>query len=411
MRKITKNIDLSKECFEKCDKGTIMNPSIRALMSQIDPRSPTLDFQRTPLAVLLKNPELMEKYNSLNASAALDCSQISNVEAPVSCQLNLDTVLADLSIALVENEDVECESNLESSSEIALPLDSSDSNIQLDEHVNRVPGLLETNLDYIETDLDTVKRKKTLKCVSNLTSPTQNGLSLSHSEESSTNLEDMSPKSEDMSLKPEDMSPTSEEMSPKSEEISPKSEDSESPTNKLTLKIKNLSDKDPRSPSVGINRTPIVLLENKEDSLQRAEIHSKMQEIFDNNMKLQQKRIDNKLPDCSQDFLLIYEDNLENKISTPIKKSSNNKNEACRTPLACMMNTHQTKLRNSPVITHMIPKKSKIPVKVKAENCFMDEKLNTNIEKFTKKNLIDSIENTPPKARQARWDQDKSVLL
>lgn len=377
----------------------MMNPSIRALMSQIDPRSPTLDFQRTPLAVLLKNPELAAKYNALNSSTALDCSQISNVEEtlPALCQRNLDSALADLSIAPVQNEDVE--PNLECASEIPLLLDS---NNQTDLCVNRIPGLLETNLDYIETDLDTVKRKKkkTLKLISDPTTPVQNEHEILSSEGNSLDSEEMSPKSEETS-------PKSEEITPKSEEMCPQLEDSESPVNKHILKIKDLSDKDPRSPSIGINRTPIVLVENREDSSERAEIHAKMQQVFDNNMKLQQKWTENKIQD--PEFLLIYEDNLENKISTPIKKSS--KNEACRTPLACMMNT-QGQSRNTPVKTHTLPKKSKIPVKVKSIDCFMDDHLNMNAQDFTKKSrLIDSIENTPPKAHHARWDQDKSVLL
>ncbi|XP_077302494.1 protein msb1l isoform X2 [Arctopsyche grandis] len=365
LQKITKNVDLTKECFEKYETDTIINPSIRALMNQIDPRSPTLDFQRTPLAVLIKNPELMAKYNQINADISLNNSNLfCNEEANIShqnnniesCQRNLDDELSEH----IDNENAEVPkaSNPHESTPECSAIVESDNIVG--ENDCRVPGLLETNLDYIETNLDTVKRK------------------------------------------------------PKSVAVEKGEQADIGDKNACILKIKNLSKKDPRSPSVGINRTPIVLLDSdQENKIQRDEVHSKMQEIFDHNMKLQQKR---DMKTLESDFLLIYEDTIDNENSTPIRKPAlNPKNESSRTPLACMMNVHQTNklISDIPEEKNDNTKKSKIPIKIKsAQNIDIHcKKLNPNLQKISKRNLINSIENTPPKPRQARWDQDNSVIL
>lgn len=339
-------------------------------MNQIDPRSPTLDFQRTPLAVLIKNPELVAKYNQINADISLNNSNLlCNEEANTSHQkINIESCQRNLNDELSEHEDNE-------NAEITKPPESAlensaivESNNIVGENDCRIPGLLETNLDYVETNLDTVKRKpKPMKI----------------EKEGQADKNSVHP------------SPIGDK-------------------NACILKIKNLSKKDPRSPSVSINRTPIVLLDSdQENKIQRDEIHSKMQEIFDHNMKLQQKR---DMKTMESDFLLIYEDNIDDKNSTPIRKPAlNPKNESSRTPLACMMNVHQANklISDTPEEKNEITKKSKIPIKIKsAQNIDIHcNKLNSNFQKISKKNLINSIENTPPKPRQARWDQDNSVIL
>lgn len=400
---ITKNVDLTKECFDKCNE-TPINPALRALMNQMDPRSPALDFQRTPLAFIIKNPQLILEHNEIT-SHFLNESDLQSNETLDDSNTGIITTLApknlceDLGNLSVASDFIQDITNTETSTK-ADSLDSEtkcifeDKNKSVDitsNNENNTPklGLLETNLDYLETNLDTVRRRHKIII------KTKNNVDF----ESSNVAIETAP-------------------------IVPKAD----------MK-KDLSENDPRSPTVGIDRTPILVTENKTDNKilkSNKKANSQMKEVFKNNVKLQQKKLsDEKFQEKDSirkitDSLLIYEDvfpNIESPTLNP-KKANVHSSEGARTPLACMINIDKSRpnsKHNTPSSENIfdfnikIDKstnvKSKIPVRVSKGSPPLNLRSSDMKSMMARRVVALDSENTPPQPRKACWDTDNSVVL
>lgn len=392
---ITKNVDLTKECFDKCNT-TPLNPALRALMNQYDPRSPALDFQRTPLAFIIKNPNLILEHNE-NTSNFLNESDLQSNETLDNSNTGIITTLApknlcedlgNLSIASDFNLDVNTDTSIEADSldcERKSIFEDKNRSVDISCNKNNKPklGLLETNLDYLETNLDTVRRrhKIIIKAKNNV-------------EMESLNVPI------EIAL------------------IVPKID-------------KDLSENDPRSPSVGIDRTPILVTENKILKSNK-KANSQMKEVFKNNVKLQQKKLsDEKFQEKDSirkitDSLLIYEDvfpNIESPTLNP-KRANIHSSEGARTPLACMINIDKSRpnsKQNTPSnenifdfnikIDKSANVKSKIPVRVSKGSPPLTLRSSDMKSLMARRIVPLDSENTPPQPRKACWDTDNSVVL
>lgn len=402
---ITKNVDLTRECFDKCNE-TPINPALRALMNQMDPRSPALDFQRTPLAFIIKNPQLILEHNEntghfLNESDLQSNETLDNSNSGIITALAPKNLCEDLGNISVSSDFIQevIRSNTETSTE-ADSLDSEakcifeDKNKSVEvisNNENSTPklGLLETNLDYLETNLDTVRRRHKIII------KTKNAVKLE-----SLNV-------------PIEAAPIAQNPDMK----------------------KDLSENDPRSPSVGIDRTPILVTENKTDNKilkSNKKTNSQMKEVFKNNVKLQKKKLlDEKFQEKDSirkitDSLLIYEDvfpNIESPTLNP-KRVNLPSSDGARTPLACMINIDKSRpnsKQNTPSnenifdfnikIDKLANVKSKIPVRVSKGSPPLTLRSSDMKSMMARRTVPLDSENTPPQPRKACWDTDNSVVL
>lgn len=121
-------------------KNSCLNPNTRIL--DIDPRSPTIAFVRTPIVVESPDPKLPSKIHNKNLDNARKQLIQQTPIAPKTRQKN------------VKEEDLQIK--------VTPPklLESSPITLKTETKRHSLVGMLETNIDYTETDLDKVLEYK-----------------------------------------------------------------------------------------------------------------------------------------------------------------------------------------------------------------------------------------------------------
>ncbi|CAK1601917.1 unnamed protein product [Parnassius mnemosyne] len=371
---ITKNVDLRKtfESGQADEKLIHNNPILSAViknhLQSYDPRSPTQEFERTPIIIpshdkngIIDKNNLRLQTEDTYASPCLkndfhDSLNTSEDVIKLSPDLIVAKNLCDRFYDISLNETVR---------EIEEPLGSSTiSNNAIEENINTVntekpTKLLETNFDYTETE-----------------------------------------KFED-----------SEEII-QNEECFEKSD--------LTLKkipTYQILDDDPRSPSTGIERTPIVVTKTEEDASD-----GNVEEMSDDTLikALQSTNAELYQTSNSIDGILIYEDESVANDTPKIAKSVSI--NGSRTPLSCMKNKADTDHSRSKSASTYEPKKEKPPAKhlkhvshiprFKALSKQIITGSSVSLKNISKTSVISGdCENTPPHSHRDRWDKDSSIVL
>ncbi|XP_068626529.1 uncharacterized protein msb1l [Battus philenor] len=372
---ITKNVDLRKtfESGEPDEKLILNNPILSAViknhLQSYDPRSPTQEIERTPIVIsTTKDDETTFKknlrlQNNNTYSPCLKNEFHDSFETTDTINLSPDLVIAknlceefyDMSISETLNEN---EEQLGSSTTSNNNCIEEASGL---EHIDQPKTLLETNFDYVELE---------------------------------------SEKYED-----------SEQMILKNKCI----EDSELELKKIP--VFKILDDDPRSPSMGIERTPIVVAKTEESG-------SNVEEMSDDTLikVLQSTNVDQSenMKD-NNNGLLIYEDEAVS-IDTPRKTKSISMNGA-RTPLSCMKNKADTAhTRSKSANTYETNKDSTLPVKhlkyvshiprLKSLSKPISTGSSVSLKNISKNSAISGdCENTPPHSHRDKWDKDNSIVL
>lgn len=206
-------------------------------------------------------------------------------------------------------------------------------------------------------------------------------------------------------------------------------EDLASPSSSITGEdLKNAAvfkilDIDPRSPSVGIERTPLVIAkinEDREDNVEDMSDDSLIKVLQNTNADLRQAIKNNK----AEEELLVYEDEIANINDTPkISKLSNSVN---RTPLSCMKNKDRVHARsksanmlydpkNQKMVGSKISKRTSHIPRLKSlskPSKMVPAGSSVSLKNSSKASSIGGdCENTPPHSHRDRWDKDNSIVL
>lgn len=372
---ITKNADLRKT-FENTNgeeklihNNPILSAVIKNHLQSYDPRSPTQEFERTPIIIASKiedfandrklrqqnygSPYTRKDDSDENYDSCAEAQESPDIMVPK----NLCNGFLDMSLNGTMNDADE-------------PLGSSTaSNEAIENNISHGKGakatrLLETSFDYVETE----------QFVDN-------------EEEAVIN-----------------------ELKYDLEQIS-------------MYKILN---EDPRSPTAEIERTPIVITKcenTNKDNVEDMSDDTLIKVLQTANSGLRQSV---RSSEGVEGGLLIYEDEPEDVLETP-KKSKSGSNSGSRTPLSCMKNKEATHTRSksantiqdpkSQVVlpTKMVKRVSQIP---RLKCLSKSSKLTPNGETVSLKNSITKLtslggdcENTPPHSHRDRWDKDNSIVL
>ncbi|KOB75943.1 Uncharacterized protein OBRU01_06556 [Operophtera brumata] len=371
---ITKNMDLRKT-FESAKEEKLIhnNPILSAViknhLQSYDPRSPTQDFERTPIVISSKSNELKEK--KLMRQHSENCAS-SHPETDYDDNCDSCAEANELSPELIMPKNL-CEgfydiSLNESSKETAGSVGSSTASHEAIENtisngLEEPTTLLETNFEYIDTDDMYEDSHESLKMV----------------------MADSS--------------------------------NSEAYDDKIP--VFEILDIDPRSPSIGIDRTPIVLAKTvehiRQDNVEEMSDDSLIKVLQNTNAELRLAKSQEK-----NEELLIYEDETTNINNTP-KKSKSISNGGSRTPLSCMKNKDATHTRAKSANTLCDPKKeSKMPKRVShipRLKSLTKSSINPSVSSISLKNISKAsamggdCENTPPHSHRDRWDKDSSIVL
>ncbi|KAJ0182591.1 hypothetical protein K1T71_001960 [Dendrolimus kikuchii] len=375
---ITKNVDLRKTFETAIDDEKLIhnNPILSAViknhLQSYDPRSPTQDFERTPIIITSKIEGLSEIMQQNNcASPVLQNDDDNNYDAcaeayEISPQLIVPKNLCD------GFNDMSLNDTLKESQE---PLGSSTaSNEAIEENTTHVSEskprkLLETNFDYMEYNNDIF-------------------------EDSHENNQEEIDKTDDLNCVP----------------------------------VFKILDDDPRSPSIGIERTPIVVAKMDENTsevnIEDMSDDTLIKVLQNTNVELRQSV--SKPTDKTPEGLLVYEDDTANLCDTPKKTKSAN-NSGSRTPLSCMKNkTDAAHARSKSANMLYDPKDqkicpSKIPKRVshipRLKSLCKQSKLTPTMSSISLKNISKTsvmggdCENTPPHSHRDIWDKDNSIVL
>lgn len=179
---------------------------------------------------------------------------------------------------------------------------------------------------------------------------------------------------------------------------------------------------DPRSPSIGIERTPIVVTKTEEvlnKNVEDLTDDALIKTLQNNNANL--RYAFSKATDKNKDELLIYEDESNNPISLTPRKSVPESNSGVRTPLSCMKNKTEAHVRSKSANTYD-PKNKMMPSSKHVSHIPRLKSLTKpqNIVSNSKSSLISisktsaisgDCENTPPQSHRDMWDKDSSVVL
>lgn len=371
---ITKNVDLRKT-FEngQVDEKLIRNnPILTAViknhLQSYDPRSPTQDFERTPIVIPTfdesgsKKKILRRRNNNSFSSPCLKEDSNDHLDTSDSTiKLSPDLVVAknlcdgfyDLSLneTLDENEE---------------PLGSSTTSNKCieeklsPEKIDQPKVLLETNFDYVELKNDNNNVCKELH-------HTNGDIEVS-----------------EIKLK-------------------------QNPNIKI---LKN----DPRSPSVDIKRTPIVVTKTEDNDSQ-----DNVEEMSDDTLIKVLQSTSEQTHVSNIDGVMIYED--ESAVVTTPKKTRPIHSLGSRTPLSCMKNTTDASHARSKSANNMEKKKeltrtashlkyvSHIP-RLKSLSKQMTSGSSISLKNASKSSSISGdCENTPPQSHRDRWDKDNSIVL
>ncbi|XP_045780467.1 uncharacterized protein LOC123877664 [Maniola jurtina] len=375
---ITKNVDLRKTFESDKAEGKLIhnNPILSAViknhLQSYDPRSPTQDFERTPIVITSDIDEdthkRLHKLEGNNCgSPCLNNDSIDNNNYDSSFEVEqespdlvLPKKLYDKFIDLALNDTLK---------ETDEPLGSSTASNEVIENELSLPcskptTLLETNFDYVETDKG-------------------------QSQENN-------------------------------EEIETVDECIQIPENVKNIPLFKILTEDPRSPSIGIERTPIVVAKN-EDTLGDGNVEemsddSLIKALQNTNTELRQSNV----PDKYSDGILIYEDESDSLNDTP-KKSKSASSSGSRTPLSCMKNktdaAHRSKSTNTLYDTK---NKAKLQKRVshipRLKSLIKQPKYghtgsSVSLKNATKSAISGDCENTPPHTHRDKWDKDNSIVL
>lgn len=372
---ITKNVDLRKtfENGQVEDKLIHNNPILSAViknhLQSYDPRSPTQDFERTPIVLGLNTEELKDK-NVLRAKAIDDCGSPSlhnstsdDSFAPKSIPDIVPKNLCDGFLNLTFNDTIK---------DVEEPLGSSTASSDSIENatkdsIDKPKKLLETNFDFDEKIEESIEEYE------------------EDSEESKSNNNN--------------------------------SEDEQKLINFAKFKI---LPQDPRSPTNGIERTPIVVTKTEDktdDNVEEMSDDTLIKVLQNTNAEL----IHGITKGCGKnsDGILIYEDEEETR-ETP-KKSRSAGSGGSRTPLSCMKNKGDNAHGRSKSVNTLYDNKfpitgkkvSHIPrLKSLSKSKFMPAASSTSLRSISKAvGVIGDCENTPPHSHRDKWDKDSSIVL
>lgn len=375
---ITKNADLRKT-FENSNgeeklihNNPILSAVIKNHLQSYDPRSPTQEFERTPIIIASKiedfaNDKKLLQQNKYNYGSPClrkddsDENYDSCAEAQESPDIMVPKNLCNGFLDMTLNE------TLNDTDE---PLGSSTaSNEAIENNISNRKGakatqLLETSFDYVETDQIACNKEEAVD------------------DEPKYDLEH--------------------------------------------IPVYKILNEDPRSPTAEIERTPIVVAKCKdtnEDNVEDMSDDTLIKVLQTANSGLRQSV---RSCDGIEGGLLIYEDEYGDMLDT-LKKSKSRSNSGSRTPLSCMKNKEGTHTRSKSAKTVQDPKnQAMLPTKnVKRVSQIPRLKCLTKSSKLTPsgdtvslKNAITKLtvlgvdcENTPPHSHRDRWDQDNSIVL
>lgn len=369
---ITKNVDLRKT-FENGNgeeklihNNPILSAVIKNHLQSYDPRSPTQDFERTPIIISAKTDELANEKKLLRQQSDNCASPMLSTENDDNCDSCSEA--CEKSPDLIVSRNL-CEGFLNITLDDTLkepeePLGSStascevlEDNISSEDHPKT--AFLETNFDYVDTEDKFVDSEENINSV-----------------EDTNEYKDDGPEFQ-------------------------------------------ILEEDPRSPSIGIERTPIVVAKIEENSnVETMSDDTLIKVLQSTNVELRQS---NAKTDQNVDGLLIYEDEATNLNDTP-KKSKSASNSGSRTPLSCMKNKADVgHARSKSVNTLYNPKNLKVGSKIPRRVSHIPRlKRLPNLPAGSSISLKSistaatvggDCENTPPHSHRDRWDKDNSIVL
>ncbi|XP_046978847.1 uncharacterized protein LOC124544368 [Vanessa cardui] len=372
---ITKNVDLRKT-FENgkteeklIHNNPILSAVIKNHLQSYDPRSPTQDFERTPIVIASKiedNQKILKENNNFG-SPCLNNDTMENNNYDSSFEIND----AKPSLAVAKNlcdgfYDMTLNETLNETEE---PLGSSTaSNEVIQNNISKECAeptqLLETDFEYIETGTETFEDSE---------------------EHIEINNKDETP---DFDVK--------------------------------NVPLFKILQEDPRSPSIGIERTPIVVSKIEEDVSEE-----NVEEMSDDSLlKVLQTTKSEPQQKEDQDGILIYEDESNTIDKTP-KKSKSASNSGCRTPLSCMKNkadsTHARSKSTNTLYDSINQKVTKSQKRIShiprlksltKQSSYIGSESSLSLKTISKTTAISGdCENTPPHSHRDRWDKDNSIVL
>ncbi|KAJ8735493.1 hypothetical protein PYW07_007113 [Mythimna separata] len=489
---ITKNVDLRKT-FENADgeenlihNNPILSAVIKNHLQSYDPRSPTQDFERTPIIISSKTDEIADRrllrlqsdnFGSPVLRTENDDSYDSCTEV---CEKSPDLVVSQLSERFSK---LSLDTLNDTLNETAKPLGSSTASCEALENIipsEELPKpFLETNFDYVDNEdkfVDSVENINSIEDIDITNGDENDGhefkildedprspsigiertpIVVAKTEEDS-NVETMS---DDTLIKV--LQNTNSELRQTGAKTdknvnglliyedemanfneTPKKSKSANNEDKFVDSVENINsiediditngdendghefkilDEDPRSPSIGIERTPIVVAKTEEDSNVETMSDDTLIKVLQNtNSELRQTGAKT---DKNVNGLLIYEDEMANFNETP-KKSKSASNSNSRTPLACMRNKADAgHIRSKSTNTLYDPKNLKIDSKIPKRVSHIPRlkalhKANSSAESSISLKSISKAasiggdcENTPPHSHRDRWDKDNSIVL
>lgn len=375
---ITKNADLRKtfEAAKDADKihnNPILSAVIKNHLQSYDPRSPTQDFERTPIIIASKLDDLNKEKKAHRLQNGGDCGS--------PCLKNDDNENYDSCVEAQESPDIILPKNLAN-------------------------GFLDLTLN------DTIKD-----------SDEPLGSSTASNEAIESNISDTT-------CKPTQLLETNfDYMQPNNHKTDVNKENSNSIDNHTQDDIKNIPvfkilDDDPRSPTTGIERTPIVVAKTNntelcEDNVENMSDDTLIKVLQNTNIELRQNAVK---PLHNPDGLMIYEDDTNNLNDTP-KKSKSAGSSGSRTPLSCMKNKADTgHTRSKSANTLHDSKEKKVNRRVshipRLKSLTKNTKLNPVSSSVSLKTISKcsaalggDCENTPPHSHRDRWDKDNSIVL
>ncbi|KAM3967436.1 uncharacterized protein ACR2FA_009575 [Aphomia sociella] len=374
---ITKNVDLRKT-FENAkteEKLIHNNPILSAViknhLQSYDPRSPTQDFERTPIIITSKaeldnDKNIVRQQNEINCGSpclSKDNDEIdeSFIEAVGGPDLVIPKNLCDGFYDMTLNDSLK---------ETDEPLGSSTASneaIEVDISDTKPTKLLETNFEYIEVENDKFE-------------DTEERITLENADYCDNDFKH--------------------------------------------IPVFKILDDDPRSPSIGIERTPIVVAKNEgnstDDNVEEMSDDSLIKVLQNTNAELRQNVT--KPHEKNTEGLLIYEDEATTNINETPKKSKSVSNSGSRTPLSCMKNKTDTgHARSKSANTLYDPKNPSLgPSKIsrRASHIPRLKSLSKQVKTVTtgssislKSSVLGDCENTPPHSHRDRWDKDNSIVL
>lgn len=371
---ITKNADLRKTFEDSKGEEKLIhnNPILSAViknhLQSYDPRSPTQDFERTPIIIASKIEDFandrkrqQSKYNNGSLCLRKDDND-EHYDSCAEAQENPDIIPKNLCNGFL---DMTLNETLKDTDE---PLGSSTaSNEAIENNISngevvKATQLLETNFDYVETE-------QFEEC------------------------------------KDEPIGKTKDDL--------------------CHIPLYKILSEDPRSPTAGIERTPIVVAKSEDAS------EGNVEEMSDDSLikvlQTANSGLRQSVRSCDgvEGGLLIYEDEIDDVHETP-KKSKSGSNSGSRTPLSCMKNKEATHIRSKSANTVQDPKnqevaQSKIVKRVshipRLKCLTKSSKLTPNGSTVSFKNAVTKLgalgdcENTPPHSHRDRWDKDNSIVL